>query len=597
MKKTLLLACLMIAVTLQTFAQLHALLNWQAEPMGNALLNVNFLNVSTNNGIYVYSGTISYGDGTGTESIPYMTAHNYTTPGTYTVKLKVEISDSTNPTNILHDSVTQLVTVAYAPCGATVAKQDNGNGSYTFTATNPANTPGISYAWDFGDNTTGSGNPVTHTYTTGGWYLASLTSTANGCTYINDSTVVYYYTPPVMPPCDSLVASFTSSSNGLNVGFSNTSTSNSTLLALNVISVADWYFGDGSSQIATPYGNHTYAATGTYNVTMVNHWQDSTTAQLYCTDTFVSQIVLNNPVGNDFIAGYIYWDSLSTNLSFPDTFKVWLIQHDTIANTLTAVDSQYLVLSQFFQFNNEPAGAYLIKATALGQTSGTAGFLPTYHISSAYWNTATTIHYTGGSSYGNDIFILNGTATSGPGFIGGNISMGAGKGTGTGVPNLLVYLRGANNQLIAATLTNADGDYSFSNIATGTYSIYPESMNYTTTPYNAVAVTSGMTHVSAIDFEQKGLLIYPKGTEGIANVTKNDGLNIYPNPSKDQLFIECKNAQFNHLNVINTLGQVVKQSTLKTGINTIGLSDMNAGVYYLLISGPKDSRVMKITKN
>jgi len=51
------------------------------------------------------------------------------------------------------------------------------NQTVTFTA---PNTVGATYAWDFGDNTTGTGNPATHAYSTAGTYTVTLTVTSSG---------------------------------------------------------------------------------------------------------------------------------------------------------------------------------------------------------------------------------------------------------------------------------------------------------------------------------------------------------------------------------------------------------------------------------
>jgi PKD repeat protein len=47
------------------------------------------------------------------------------------------------------------------------------------TASDPASLP-LSFIWDFGDGTSGSGNPISHTYATGGTYTVSLTVSNGG---------------------------------------------------------------------------------------------------------------------------------------------------------------------------------------------------------------------------------------------------------------------------------------------------------------------------------------------------------------------------------------------------------------------------------
>ncbi len=58
----------------------------------------------------------------------------------------------------------------------------------------------VSYAWNFGDNTTGSGSVVTHTYSTAGNYPVTLTVTDNAGNTASTSVVVIVLAPTVPPP-------------------------------------------------------------------------------------------------------------------------------------------------------------------------------------------------------------------------------------------------------------------------------------------------------------------------------------------------------------------------------------------------------------
>lgn len=602
------LLCLVVTgtTTLNAQTSCNAAFGWQANPNGNSLLNIDFTNNSTSSAppsVNTYSYcTINYGDGSGFDGFGTTSSHNYASAGTYTVTVIINTYDSSSAgiTNICTDTGTGVVTINSSPCASTVASQSNGSGSYTFTANNPAGTSGMTYSWDFGDNTSGSGNPVTHTYSTPGYFTVTLTSTGGGCTYTN-ATTIYSNVMPAFN-CSSATADFSSSVTNSDVYFSNLSTGNQGNYDVNITGA--WDFGDGNTATTSTWGpntSHNYAAIGTYIVSLVNTWTDSASNQVICTKTAYDTVTITTlsppPSPQNIISGIITFDSLNNNIQWSDSIKVWLITHDTAANTLTAVDSQYIyAYYAFYSFDNEPAGNYLVKAAYLNQTAGSAGLLPTYHLASVYWNSATNISHTGGTSSGKDIHLQNGTVTSGPGFIGGNISAGAGKGTGTGVRGMLVYLRGSNNQLISSTVTDADGDFSFSDIAIGAYSVYPEAINYNTTPFNTINVTSSQPHVEAIDFEQTETEIKPKNTTGIAKISEKDGLKIYPNPAKDMVTIDNQNGLFNHINILNTVGQSVKEINLKNGINKVDVSEMNAGIYYLLIGGNDGSRSMKFVK-
>lgn len=754
---------------------LHAACNpqfsWTQAPAGNNLLRVSFTNTTATTfppGTVPHF-TLYFGDNTSQSNFSSTTYHSYAAPGTYNAMLRIELHDSINPANTCIDTVFHQVTVSYSACASTVSTVANGNGSYTFTANTPAGTSGMAYTWNFGDGTTGSGNPVTHSYAASGNYTVTLHATGGGCTYNNEqhvqysnnicdslhanfghsltgpATISFSNTSTALPgvplissywsfgdggtssqyspvhtypapgmyqvtlvstwadsltffcrdsaihwvtvsggslPCDSLHASFSTSISGQSVSFSNTSGSFGNMY----ISNSAWYFGDGSSTANNNSPSHYYAAPGTYTVTLVTSWTDSFT-MTHCQDTFIhpvtvfapgnicdtlhanfnssvsgynvsfsntstalpgvplsstywsfgdgatstqyspthtytapgtyqvslvstwadsitfycrdsvihSVIISGNPANNE-ISGNVYFDSLMvTNPT--DSFKIWLIRHDTAANTLTAVDSVYRsIFSAHYGFHNKPAGQYLVKAAVLGQTTGSFGWIPTYHYSSPYWGGATPIVHNGGATLHKDILMLTGTVPSGPGFVGGNISSGAGRGTNTGISNVLVLLRNSSTSSVIATYTNNDGDYAFNNIPEGTYDVYPEAMNYRTTPSAAIIISGGSSSSGNNNFQQTEDEIIPMKVLGISKLTREDGITVYPNPVAQTLFLECKNNRYTQLTVINVLGQVVKQQTLHTGNNSIDMAHMSAGAYYLILKGNDDTRSLQISK-
>jgi len=608
-----LLLCLVATGTTALNAQTcNAAFGWQANPTGNNIWNVDFYNNSTSSsgpGSNTYTVcTINYGDGSAVQNFGTgspSSSHNYPNSGTYNVTVSVLTYDSSagGSTVVCSDVETSTVTVTGSACATTLTTQNNGSGSYTFTAGNPAGTSGMTYSWNFGDGSAAAtGSPVTHTYVAGGNYNVTLTAIGGGCTYTN-TQVVNYFTSSFN--CSAAAAGFTSTVNNSVVSFSNTSSGNQN--APYILNQGTWDFGDGTTAVidwqnsATNNPTHNYTSTGTFTVTLTYQWLDSSSNQILCTKTATNNITITNLT--NYIDGTIWADTLNGNPGgggFTSDVKVWLIVHDQVANTLTAVDSVALLFTPFsgthYQFDNVPAGDYLVKAAVQGQTAGTAGWLPTYHHASVYWNNANNIAHTGNISTNKDISMQSGIVTSGPGFVGGNISAGAGKGTGTGVEGILVFIRNSSNQLITSTTTDADGDFSFSNLPVGTYSVYPEAINYTTTAYNTINVTAAQAHVSAIDFVQTSDEIKPKNTTGIAKVTAKDGLKIYPNPAKNVITIENQNGLFNQVKVMNAVGQLIKTASLKTGTNKVDVSAMNAGIYYLLISGKDGSRSMKFVK-
>jgi len=165
----------------------------------------------------------------------------------------------------------------------------------------------------------------------------------------------------------------------------------------------------------------------------------------------------------------------------------------------------------YYQFTGIPTDSFRIKAAVSNDSLYSfTGYVPTYHTSSFYWDTAT-----------------------GPGFIAGNVTMGANKGTSAAIPDagLLIFaLNQATGALIEQTYTDAGGNFSFSNLATGvTYEIYPEHINFTTTPYTNITLTASADSVSNINFIQHNI--------SLTITPVNSSISNIPAPTLTYIFI------------------------------------------------------------
>ena len=525
--------------------------------------------------------------------------HTYSGSGPYVITVGAQHYDSINNVSICYSTDTQSVYFPPIPCLTTISQVSNGGGSWTFTANNVGQGSGITYTWNFGDGSpTVQGSPVTHTYTASGSYAVVVTAVSSTCQYSHTS-VVNYFNGNLN--CSSLAANFTSSGSGYTKTFNNTSTYINNVPGAYIVRHSLWNFGDGSTgatmQNTIP---HTYMNPGVYTVTMVNNWTDSVSNQIYCSDTVTNTVTVTAPPPPpNIISGYVFWDSLASNATNQASFKVWLIAHDATANTLTAVDSTTTsgFYAASYSFSGHPAGTYRTKAAPFAGTAAAAVLMPTYHDTSLYWNTAQVIVHTGGSSTNRNILMKSGTGTTGPGFIGGNISQGANKGTGAGVPNMLVALLDANNnQTVRFTYTDGNGDYSFGNIALGTYTIFPESINYLTTPASNLVVASGQTTVNGINFKQTSSEIKPI-PQSVNDVTANGMFSVYPNPTAGMMTINWKSgmAEQATVNVVDMTGRVVMSEDVTTNsASKLNIGYLTNGVYFIKVSNSAGQYTEKV---
>lgn len=116
----------------------------------------------------------SFGDGN-TSSSNATVSHTYNSDGTFTATLTVTDSGAGTGTQQQVVNIVNAPPIAsFTPACIALTCTLNGSGS-----SDPDGTI-ASYAWSFGDSTSGSGATVNHTYAAGGTYTVTLTVTDNG---------------------------------------------------------------------------------------------------------------------------------------------------------------------------------------------------------------------------------------------------------------------------------------------------------------------------------------------------------------------------------------------------------------------------------
>lgn len=256
MKKHLLLICF-IAASFTTLAQSPvANFNTTTPSSGCSPITVSFQDASSGNPT---SWLWDFGNGnTSTQQNP---SAQYSTPGSYTVKLRVTNAQGT-------DSITKVNYVrVFANPSASFTALPNvicQGGTIAFTdSTVIGSAPIETWFWSFGDGdtlTTTTGNTI-HTYNaalSGSFSVTLVVTDTNGCTSSNLQTISII-TKPVLAFTATPLASCTTP---LNVTFTNGTTGAS------VNAVYTWYFGDGAS-LSSPNAQHNYTTGGSYTVSLV----------------------------------------------------------------------------------------------------------------------------------------------------------------------------------------------------------------------------------------------------------------------------------------------------------------------------------------
>ena len=206
----------------------------------------------------VSNGTFDWDFGDGQVGAGATITHRYARAGTFTVTLIV-----TSDTKTM-SSASRTITIAgtvTAPTFNFTPASPAINQDVVFTVQQtPGTPPGGTYAWDFGDRTSGAGSPTTHGYTVGGSYTVTLRYTNDaGLTASTSRQVTVSSTLP------SGSASFTYSPTNPRLNddvFFNASGST----VPNATYTWDW--GDGTAAGSGVTTSHRYSVKRAYTVTL-----------------------------------------------------------------------------------------------------------------------------------------------------------------------------------------------------------------------------------------------------------------------------------------------------------------------------------------
>jgi PKD repeat protein len=164
------------------------------------------------------------------------------------------------------------------------------NFNASISALNPkTNAPIISYAWDFGDGTSGSGMTATHTYAKAGSYTVKLNVTdSEGLRDAVEATVTVY---SLIVPVAKFTENATTVLTGAVIHFNATDSYDPDGV---IVSYA-WDFGDGTTEIyvganLTAITTHAYADNGTYNVILTVTDNDDLTNSFSAVKTVLNRL-------------------------------------------------------------------------------------------------------------------------------------------------------------------------------------------------------------------------------------------------------------------------------------------------------------------
>lgn len=241
-----------------------------APSSGPAPLPVSF-DASTSTG-NILRYTWDFGDGT--TAIGQQTLHTYDSAADYTVTLSVTDDHQNQMTTTTEIVVTEEESgggeTNRPPTAALAVNPGNGSSplrvSFDGSGSSDPDGDALTYAWNFGDGSSGSGIRTTHTYQMTGMLTAILTVTDSENATATTSVPILVTAPPVTPSSAKAVI-YANLSHGILVQAPVTlSASRSTPSESNAkITRYTWDFGDGSTGSGSVV-THTYTTAGDYSV-------------------------------------------------------------------------------------------------------------------------------------------------------------------------------------------------------------------------------------------------------------------------------------------------------------------------------------------
>uniref|UniRef100_UPI004049C8F4 choice-of-anchor L domain-containing protein n=1 Tax=Fluviicola sp. TaxID=1917219 RepID=UPI004049C8F4 len=224
------------------------------------------------------------------------------------------------------------------------------------------------------------------------------------------------------------------------------------------------------------------------------------------------------------------------------------------------------------------------------------GVAPLYFTNGATWATATAI--------GLPCFLSNGninsntlSAASGSGVIMGNIVIDTTYLKSISVPleNALVKLLDQSNQVIAFTYSDANGNYQFTAVPTGFYSIKLDVPYIPQVNEHAISLIGNDIIIGA-DFS-----ILTDGIVAIDNLELGVGMetdfnvDMFPNPANEKVVVTNGSSFPLSYELITVSGIVIQSGMIGVGKTSLDIQHLSEGIYFVKF-GEKELRKLIVKK-
>jgi len=434
------------------------------------------------------------------------------------------------------------------------------------------------WIWEFGDGITSNEQNPLHTYEEAGTYLVTLSiSDSSGTCQSTYTEEVYIGTYP--EECYNFFEYV--------IEDVMTVTFNGESYWGGMIIPADeyiWDFGDGTTGIGQTV-THIYEPGGAefYTVCLTTYITDPATGDTCyaysCKDIWLNYQTWNNLYGQIIIGN-----------TFADIGQATLIIMDETTGEMYTMDVQPIDSAGLYQFFDVLPGRYYILAELLPGSTSYDSYLPTYYGDVLFWEDAIPI-VLGDPQNPYDIHLIEAEGFNfGPGGIIGTVTEDNRlNGQGAGVTDVEILLMDQDHNGLSYRYSNDLGSFDFSDLAFGTYLVYPEMPGKVS--YPALITIDEITPSATLDIVISGKEV--NAALGLDEIEQNPVqiIGVFPNPAKDVVSLQFKvqSSKFKvtdcKLYVYDVTGKIVEEldNVDLDSIIKLDVSEYQNGIYSVVL--------------
>ncbi len=292
-----------------------------------------------------------------------------------------------------------------------------------------------------------------------------------------------------------------------------------------------------------------------------------------------------------------------TNATDTNYFKIFLIKSENTTNgdSLYLAATDTIATGQFACFNGL-VGTYYTKAMMLPNSPLYGHYIPTYHIQTFMWVNALQLN--NNSLPYQNISLLAGIPTAGPGFVGGLVSQGANRleneyAIGDPAPGIDIFLTNTNNQVIKHSQTGIDGTYHFSNLSYGTYLLWADVLNKPCQAPISVTLSTEQSEVTNTEFSIGPDMVTGYFTSNKSSLQEQKQVRIVTNPAQDNLKLSINGFvdETLCLNVTDLLGRLIMSYSIRANNEIlIPVDQLCSGIYFITFDAAAYNKTLPFVK-